>query len=221
MPRGLEIQNKSVLHAVADFFGIGAGGNRMPSIMANEAVQPVAVLNWPISNRTAVAQVNTVALAGVAFQDQPIIHDANASGNPVAGAPTLVNTGLDTRVLTIAVVLNFDAAGALAFNGKGVNLYISTSDKTVPATGGMLTAIKPAWLIATAQLTYRFALWGYREALSAANQFGVTGWPALVPAEHSMTLKLEVADGTNFPANTLVSYTVMGLQVLKGQNLPY
>jgi len=188
------IGNRALLQAVADALQM-EGVTRAPGVLNTDVVNVVYDLagggGGGMPGRTIISGQNTGNnVAGLIAPDFRVLGDPNVSTSPLKdNADILPGTNtFETRVLALSSFLNFDAAGALAFNGKTVNLYLSLLRQGV-APDAMVVAKTPMWTIATGETQYWWAL-------------DSASWSGYVPAELDLWLTIESADGTAFPANT-------------------
>ncbi len=218
-PGKSEVGNVPLLRAASQLLQL-LGHHDMPDFLdVQHGIQPVfdlSTLQQPVAATGSVG----AALDGLATLVQPLVGNGTIAGTVVVNNQAGTNA-LDTRIDTAALVLTFDAAGALAFNGKAVQLELVMVDQRNPAIGARLMELRPWIIVATAQLQYVWTLWGFREALQAANQFGITGWPAFIQGDIRLDAIITSVDGTNFPANTLSTWGIIGRQTTKNSGGPY
>lgn len=175
----------------------------------------IAVNGFSVVTKPVVSPL--VAL-GVGIQTLKPRSQDNIVG-PLAG-PAL---NWETRVMSLYAQLQFDAGGAAAFAGKGIDLTINISP-VVPAlgvTGTTVSHTRVAFAISGAQTTYRIPLlYGLAQNGLAAVSDYVSFWPRWVPARQVLTIVIGVSDGTSFPANTTIIYNGHGVLVPQGVQLP-
>lgn len=142
-------------------------------------------------------------VAGVASFSQTLL------GNNAFGVPIISNARRESRLLAWDMILKFDAAGSLAFNGKLITLRLRYLRNPVTLQQTIVMNMDPFVQVATARTTYHFALMGFR---IDTGQFGITNWDGYCPAELETAMIITVNDGTFFPANTTVSNRLTVLQ---------
>lgn len=124
---------------------------------------------------------------------------------------------LDTRIIGANCGLSFTGPGALAFNGKTIDLELIYQDENNAGVQVRVGHWEPQWTIVTADLTYQFAL---GQARKTTTNNAVNFWPGRVPPKHALQFQVSVNDLTNFPAGTLMNAAVLCSQVPKGWPLP-
>jgi len=213
-------------------------GNRDLLMATAKRLQPEGVRQFPLLLNTDQVQVVTSLDSG-GFFDR-ISQSGGSSNNSTAGfasfrvplvglqsgtnlviMPTNNSLGptLDTRLLTSQIILTFDAAGALAFNGKAISLKLQLREQPDGSGTGVsqIQDLSPWVTVITTRLSYVWALSGHRNGLEAY----ISGpGPIWVPAERGLEIQVIVDDGTVLPANTIVSSTAMAQQQPSGNQLP-
>jgi len=189
------IGNRALLQAIADALQV-EGVRRAPGQLNTDVVNVVYDIagggGGGMPGRRIISGQNTGnSVAGLIAPDFRVLGDPNVSVSPLKdNVATLPATDTyETRVLALSMFLNFDAAGALAFNGKGVNVYVSLLRQGV-APDAMIVAKNPQWTIATGETQYWWAL-------------DNASWTGYVPPELDLWVTIESNDGTAFPANTV------------------
>ncbi|MGH7198313.1 MAG: hypothetical protein ACREH5_06200 [Candidatus Omnitrophota bacterium] len=129
----------------------------------------------------------------------------------------------ETLITELECTLTFDAAGALAFNTKQINLLFRKV--ILEFLGGARISnfnnINPIFQIATAQTVYKFAIPYYFQGSGLVTSlFPHHIRPIWIHPEENLQFQLQVNDGTVFPANTDIRFTASAVQTVAGLQLP-
>lgn len=160
-------------------------------------------------------------VAGVANFTVPLVGRQSASFQALNPSDNQRGQPLDTRVLGVWLSIDFDAAGSLAFNGKTLNLTLDYMEDPTGA-GTIVLPIQdlfPWTTVLTGFLSYVWALSGHRNGHGGAAAIVGPG-PLWVPSERALRMRVEVHDGTVFPANTTIDARCMCAQQPTGVQLP-
>jgi hypothetical protein len=174
-----------------------------------------AVNGFSTVTKNAVSPLNTLGTGILTLKPK--------SSDNIVGQLQGPSLNWETRILSLYAQLQFDAAGALAFNNKGIDLTLNISP-VVPAlgvTGTTVSHTRLAFTIATAQTLYRIPLlYGLAQNGLAGVTDYVSFWPRWVPARQVLDIVIGVADGTSFPANTTIIFNGHAVCVPMGVQLP-
>lgn len=131
-----------------------------------------------------------------------------------------------TRFHNMQVAVIFDAAGAAALAGVGIDfeLLMGPIKNFFGAGAGTAVSIgyyRSLWVVVAGLLTYRYSINGgcYPAASSPQGQPSSL-WTRWVPPGWALFARVATTTGVNFPANTTVEYTGNGNQVPEGAQLP-
>ncbi len=221
MSKDGRIGNRELLKTLGDLLKI-EGVSRMPSAIDRDLVHVQTDLNQGgFSGRVIeTGSLETESVAGVSQYTQRIYGERTGAIEPLikSNIPDDIRKS-DARMLSIWMALEFDAAGALAFNGKNVNMTLEYATPTSTVRLGIIHDLFPWITVATAIGTYVWAAGGSHNDLSRRNDNGI-GFVIWAPVELALQIHLDVDDGTNFPANTTVSFNAAAAKQFTGGRLP-
>ena len=195
-------------------FDMGAGGFARYEIQY--AQQSVAVPLVTIGTMTIVSPSTSLVTS--------ILNRKQRSKNDISG--DLIGPIIDweTRMQTLEITLTFDAAGAIAFNGKYVDVYLFI-DPIVGVLGTVanILYLKKAFFVSTGTLSYKMNLmhgWANNNTFDQGSMVP-SPWSGWVPARQRLTAQVVSTDGVSqFGANTSVSFVAMATLVPMGVELP-
>lgn len=131
-----------------------------------------------------------------------------------------------TKIGALTQTITFDAAGALAFNGKflNVNLFLEMQQAVLGAGAATRAALyqgRRMFTVATAVTSYTWNINNGTFPAANAPQ-GVPGclWTRWVPPRWNLILQIVSEDGTVFPANTTQNIQGTAYQRPAGGELP-
>jgi len=113
----------------------------------------------------------------------------------------------NARIIAFELVLGFNAAGALAFNGKTVKLTCKLLESLAVNTIGLFTPVDT--VIATATTAYKF----YPLNLASA-------WKQMLLSGLNLVCDFQSLDATVFPASTTVQVNLCWMTRKLGGQLP-
>lgn len=224
--RGSEIGFKAMLKQLGVRLGI-VDQVQSPSRLNVDQVQAIIDIEgagW--GNRTIVINslggTQTAQIIGGTPTPIGNILGINSNGYP----DNLVNgISLDSRVIGLELALQLDAAGAVAMNGKPVDMEMRLVDKSNLNNYATILRLEQLFQIQTANLQYQWEIVGASTPPFQQNYlqqfYRFNNWDQLVPAECNLVMQVRLHDATNWAANTSYSLRMAVIQVPKGTALPF
>lgn len=184
------------------------GVKTMPGNFNTGGLQPVYNLGAGGFMAPAFSMQTSGQLTGIVGSNNAIVAAIGPTGFTVSGligTPQVNLLNQNARILSARARLDFDAAGALAFNGKTIRVNWEVRDFDNSPNYA-------AWLD---DFTIATAILAYRRPLNSPF------WRGLVPLTSAFTVGFQSVDGTVFPANTTcqIDYSVAVCGV--GTEVPY
>lgn len=221
MSKDGRIGNRGLLKGLADFLQM-EGVHRMPNQLNLDQVQVTSELgNAGFSNRQIErGSVTNFPLAGLATFSQAIAGFQTGTFQSLITSNNNQGPLFDARMLSLWFAIEFDAAGALAFNGKDIDVSIQYMDFTGATRVGIVQDLFPFVTVATADLTYVWAMGGSHNDQARRNDNGIpqTLW---IPSELAFAIDIESHDGTVFPANTVLQVLAVAAKQPAGRQIPF
>lgn len=219
MARDGEIQNRGLLQAMADYLNIG-GVKRAPPFLNTDQVQTVFALG-SLPPRIYSLSKAYPAVASVGGDN---IHSQDITGAAIYTIdPLFHNEDYDCELVGLNLQLLYDAAGALADNGKEIELYLSRYQNYGSADQSIVTWLRKWVTVATANQTYVFSLgstYSQPGAASLEQQHHMASYAIPAGDRFSISIFRHATDG-DWPANTAVNIQATILTNVPVGQAPY
>jgi len=224
-----KIGNRSLMQSLASVLGL-EGVRRGPSTLKQDDLIPVIALDpamagystWSCRNDSLeIDEPGSGTFAWRVVGDQ-----AQGFALAIPTEDTHQNTaGEENVILGMYLEIAYDAAGALADNGKEIEIYFRRHSDFVSSNVMRESNWLPAFTVVTSRLRYvwSFPQWSAKQAITSAptyQQAGASANPIWVPAGTGIDLVVDRMDGSDFPANTVALLASFGVSCPKGFRPP-
>jgi len=217
MAKDGQIGSRGLLKSLATMLGM-EGVNQAPAQLNRDQVQVTTdLLAGGFNGYSMVTGLeSSAAVDGVPSFDRFIAKPIGAALN----GPAMATDEVESRVMATRMDLRFDAAGLAAFAGKEILVFLKYNLRQGQPVQPIMVV---RFSVDAAILVYTFSpfgAWNGRVGVSATFIHTLSPWNGWIPAGTLCSWFGSSVDGTNFPANTVVTTSHFSCQVPRGARPP-